>query len=95
MSEGRILLVDDDDGFRFAMGKALRRMGYEVSDAASGEEALTQLSSGESYSAMLLDLRMKGMSGLGVLKRRGNSPVAAVVLTGHGSVQAADRKSVV
>lgn len=89
MSEGRILLVDDDDGFRFAMGKALRRMGYEVADAASGEEALTKLSSGESYSAMLLDLRMKGMSGLGVLKRRGNSPVAAVVLTGHGSVQAA------
>ena len=38
---------------------------------------------------MLLDLRMKGIGGLEVLKRRGNSPVAAIVLTGHGSVQAA------
>ncbi|MFT5354285.1 MAG: DNA-binding NtrC family response regulator [Polyangiales bacterium] len=89
MSEGRILLVDDDDGFRFAMSKALRRLGYEVSGVGSGEEALARLSSKETYLAMLLDLRMKGISGLEVLKRRGNSPVAAVVLTGHGSVQAA------
>ena len=89
MNEGRILLVDDDDGFRFAMSKALRRLGYEVSGVASGEEALARLSSKESYSAMLLDLRMKGIGGLEVLKRRGNSPVAVVVLTGHGSVQAA------
>lgn len=89
MSEGRILLVDDDDGFRFAMSKALRRLGYEVTDVGSGEEALDRLLSSEVYSAMLLDLRMKGIGGLEVLKRRGNSPVSAVVLTGHGSVQAA------
>lgn len=89
MSEERILLVDDDDGFRFAMGKALRRLGYVVDGVASGEEALARLASSLTYSAMLLDLRMKGIGGLEVLKRRRNSPVSAVVLTGHGSVQAA------
>ncbi|HJK92878.1 MAG TPA: sigma-54 dependent transcriptional regulator, partial [Polyangiaceae bacterium LLY-WYZ-15_(1-7)] len=39
--------------------------------------------------AALLDLRMKGMDGLEVLRRRGAAPTRIIVLTGHGTVQAA------
>ncbi len=88
-SPGSVLIVDDDAAFRFAVGKALRRQRYEVEEAASGEEALPRLTSGSPPDAALLDLRMKGMDGLDLLRRRGACRTSIVVLTGHGTVQAA------
>ena len=86
---GRVLVIDDDRAFRFAIRKALRRMGYEVREAADGDEALAELKAPEPPEAALLDLRMKGMDGLEVLRRRGAAPTRIIVLTGHGTVQAA------
>ncbi|MBX3251619.1 MAG: sigma-54-dependent Fis family transcriptional regulator, partial [Myxococcales bacterium] len=85
---GRVLVVDDDEAFRFALRKALRREGFDVSEAASGEDALRTLASSPPDAA-LLDLRMRGMDGLEVLRRRPSGPTRFVVLTGHGTVQAA------
>ena len=87
--QGTILVIDDDQAFRFAIKKALRRVRFDVIEAASGEEALPHLTATEPPDAALLDLRMKGIDGLEVLRRRGGSPTRVVVLTGHGSVQAA------
>ncbi len=87
--KGRILVIDDDKAFRFAIAKALRRLEFEVAEAASGEEALPLLTGDAAPDAALLDLRMRGMDGLEVLRRRGASPTRIVVLTGHGTVQAA------
>ncbi len=88
-ARARVLVVDDDHAFRFAMRKALRRLDFEIVEASSGEEALPHLRSDEPPAAALLDLRMKGMDGLEVLRKRGSSPTRIVVLTGHGSVEAA------
>jgi len=85
----RVLVVDDDHAFRFAIRKALRRLEFDVLEAASGEEALPHLRADEPPEAALLDLRMKGIDGLEVLRRRGSSPTRIIVLTGHGSVEAA------
>ncbi len=91
MSEslGRVLVIDDDAAFRFAVCKALRRNRYDAEEAASGEEALGILTAGAPPDAALLDLRMKGMDGLDVLRRRGACRTRIIVLTGHGTVQAA------
>ena len=89
MTASRVLVIDDDDAFRFAMGKALRRRQFDVMEAASGEDALRELTGPTPPDAALLDLRMKGIDGLEVLRRRGGAPTRIVVLTGHGSVQAA------
>jgi DNA-binding NtrC family response regulator len=86
---GSVLVIDDDAAFRFAVGKALRRQRYAVDDVSSGEEALALLTSESPPDAALLDLRMKGMDGLDVLRRRGACRTSIVVLTGHGTVQAA------
>jgi len=89
VSEGHVLIIDDDSAFRFALGKALRRIGYEVREAASGEEALDKLRAPVPPDAALLDLRMQGIDGLDVLRRRRACPTRIIVLTGHGTVRAA------
>lgn len=86
---GSVLIIDDDAAFRFAMAKALRRGGYAVSEAGSGEEAVGVLSNSAPPDVALLDLKMKGIDGLEVLRRCGSIPTSVIVLTGHGTVKAA------
>ncbi len=85
-----ILLVDDDSAFRHVMSGELRRLGYEVSTASSGEEAVARLERQEAE-VILLDLRLPGVDGLTVLKTiRSRLPSAEVImLTGHGSIDTA------
>jgi len=63
----RILLVDDEDGFRFAAVVALRRCGYRVEEAADGKEALGKALSardaGDPFHLVVTDIRMPVMSG--------------------------------
>ncbi len=84
-----VLIIDDDAAFRFAMAKALRRGGYAVSEASSGEEAVEVLRNSSPPDVALLDLKMKGIGGLEVLRRCGPVPTSVIVLTGHGTVKAA------
>ena len=86
---GSVLIIDDDSAFRFAMAKALRRGGYAVSEASSGEEAVEVLSDHTPPDVALLDLKMKGIGGLDVLRRCGSTQTSVIVLTGHGTVKAA------
>jgi DNA-binding NtrC family response regulator len=83
-----VLIVDDDAAFRFAMAKALSRRGFSVSEADSGEAALTALTYATPNVA-LLDLRMRGIDGLSVLRQARSAKTRFIVLTGHGSVAAA------
>jgi len=86
---GSVLIIDDDTAFRFAMAKALRRGGYAVSEASSGEEAVEVLRDGSPPDVALLDLKMKGIGGLEVLRRCSSISTRVIVLTGHGTVKAA------
>lgn len=89
MMRGSVLIIDDDAAFRFAMAKALRRAGYGVSEAGSGEEAVEILCDQDPPDVALLDLKMKGIGGLEVLRRCGSIPTNVIVLTGHGTVKTA------
>ena len=90
MKPTSILLVDDDSAFRHVVSGELRRLGYEVTTAASGEEAVQRVAASEPE-AVLLDLRLPGMSGLETLRiLNANVPAAEVILlTGHGSIDTA------
>jgi len=73
---GRLLLVDDDALFRESLSQNLMDEGYDVASVDGGEAALGQLSRPEEVDAVLLDWRMPGLDGLGVLRlmrERGHS----------------------
>lgn len=62
-SRGKVLMVDDDTSIRRALHHTLERMGFEVDDAATGEEAL-ELVRKTRYDVLLLDMNMPGMGGV-------------------------------
>lgn len=70
-SKGKILVVDDEEALREALGTYLRLEGYEV-DVASGAEEAMGMAIG-AYNLILLDIMMDGTSGTEMaseLKRR-------------------------
>ena len=79
---GKILVVDDDVGVCDLLCEFLTGLGYQVSTVTSGEEALVK-AGGDRLDAILLDVRMPGMSGLDVLRRIRalGSAVRVVMLT--------------
>lgn len=89
MSRGRVLVIDDDAALRFALGKSLRRRGFDVLEAEGGHAALSILRGDDPPDAAIVDLRMGDLDGLEVLRRKGNVRTRMLVLTGHGTVQAA------
>ena len=64
----RILVVDDEESVRVAVGTLLRRRGYEVELAEGGAAALERLG-GRSFALMVSDVRMPGMNGLELLRQ--------------------------
>ena len=66
MSQGKILLVDDDMGVRLAVGLALTKAGYEVVEAGDGEEAIRLIEKdqkGSNVVTIICDLQMPGLDG--------------------------------
>ena len=63
----RVLIVDDDESIRLMVERVLRRENIEVDSARDGFEAIEKLACND-YSAILLDLMMPRVDGLGVLE---------------------------
>lgn len=57
------LLVDDSKVARLVMGRALESLGFSVTTATSGFEALALLESNGSVDVVLIDWNMPGMEG--------------------------------
>src|SRR5579863_8990396 len=65
--EGRILIVDDDYSLRRVLHTTLFATGFDVNEAASGDEALA-LARAVRFDVILLDLRMPGKGGLEICR---------------------------
>jgi two-component system, OmpR family, response regulator MprA len=63
----RVLIADDDRAIRESLARALELEGYGVSEAVDGVEALTQARR-DSFDALVLDVMMPGVDGLGVCR---------------------------
>jgi DNA-binding NtrC family response regulator len=85
-----ILIIDDEKLIRWTLEGVLRKEGYAVMSADSGEAGL-KLVDEEAPDLILLDLRLPKMDGMEVLERvKEIKPDALVIiLTAHGTVESA------
>ncbi len=82
-----VLIADDEDPLRMTVAAWLKDEGFEVDQAADGEEAIRKISS-KDYDVAILDIKMPGANGLEVLRyAKKNSPYTEVVMmTGMSDV---------
>jgi DNA-binding NtrC family response regulator len=86
----RILVVDDEHLIRWSLEQSLKKQGYDVVTAASGEEAIKQVQD-ESPELMLLDIQLPGMDGLQVLEKvkEIDGEIIVVMVTALGVLETA------
>lgn len=82
-----ILTIDDEENIRNGLADNFELEGYEVKQAASGEEGLKLIAEG-GIDLVITDLRMDGISGSEVVKKVTSEypGIPIIVLTGHGSI---------
>ena len=91
MNSARILVVDDEPQIRRVLRSTLAFRGYELVEAASGEEAL-ELARKVKPDLILLDVNLPGMSGIETCRElRGFTAMPIIMLT----VRNAERDKVV
>jgi two-component system nitrogen regulation response regulator NtrX len=86
----RILVVDDEAAIRASLKQTLEYEGYDVMEAATGEEGI-KLIEREAPDLVFLDIKMPGMDGLEVLHKLRHlvETTPIVVISGHADITTA------
>ncbi len=86
----RILVIDDEAAIRDSLKMILEYEGYEVMQAATGQEGV-KLVEREAPDLVFLDIKMPGMDGLEVLQKLEHmvETTPIVVISGHGDMATA------
>lgn len=85
-NSGTLLIVDDERSIRHSLRTILATLGFQIIEAARGEEALELVRTAH-VDAVLLDIDMPGIGGIAACKgiRRGFPRLPILMLTVHGS----------
>ncbi|MGE5155173.1 MAG: response regulator transcription factor [Bdellovibrio bacteriovorus] len=91
-AEPTVFIVDDDQEVRDAIRLLMRSVGLEAQSFASAQAYLEQFDASRP-GCLVLDVRMKGMSGLDLQEHLSAEPIhpPIVIITGHGDVPMAVR----
>lgn len=86
-----VLVVDDDAQIQTDLSEIIGELGYEVSVAGTGEEALEIIEGKDAFDLVITDLMMPGMDGMALLteikKRSKDLPV--VMITAFATIDSA------
>jgi two-component system, NtrC family, nitrogen regulation response regulator NtrX len=86
----RILIIDDEQGIRAALGQLLEFEGYEVRAVGNAVDGITEYGK-QRPDLVFLDVKMAGIDGIEALKKIKESDASAVVvmISGHATIQTA------
>lgn len=84
----KILIIDDESGFRITIQDRLRGEGYETECAADGESGLKKMLRGD-FDLALLDRMMPAKSGIDVIReyRNAGGTKPVIMVTARSSVE--------
>lgn len=87
-----VFVVDDDAAIRNSLLRLIQSVGLKIRTFRSGEEFLEDFDP-DAPGCLVLDVRMRGMSGLDVQKKLTamGAPIPIIILSGHGDVPMAVR----
>ncbi|MFZ1731782.1 MAG: sigma-54 dependent transcriptional regulator [Bacteroidota bacterium] len=90
MNEFNILVVDDEEAQRASIAGFLRKKGFTLSEAASGNAAISHVRDNH-VDLVLTDFRMPDLTGMDVLRsvRDINPDIPVVVITAYGNIETA------
>ena len=79
----KILIVEDEDAIREVVALNLRLAGYEVTEAASAEQALAVFSPPAGFDVAVLDIMLPGMNGFSLCEtiRRDSASIGIIMLS--------------
>jgi len=87
-----LLFIDDEEGIRRSVSRALKKSSYEIFLAETGEEGVQWIEDHpEKVSTVISDFKMPGLSGMETLARVGriNPEITRIILTGYATMDAA------
>ena len=89
MEQFLVYIVDDDPSVRISLEKALSIEGAHVTTYACAE-AFVEDSVSQDAACLILDLRMPGMTGLGLMDwlKAHRIEIPVIILSGHGDIPA-------
>lgn len=84
----RMLLVDDEDDFRITLANRLKLRKIDITDAASGSEAINLVKE-KSFDVAVIDVKMPGIDGIETLAeiKKIDPSIEVIMLTGHASIE--------
>ena len=90
MSQGRVLIVEDEENERTGLCELISSWGYAAETAADGQEGYEKVSSW-SPSIVITDLKMPRLGGMELLERiaADSQTVAVIVVTAQGTIDSA------
>jgi DNA-binding response OmpR family regulator len=86
----KILIVDDEQNILLYLSEALEDEGYNITTKQSGTEAIEAVAA-DNYDLVLVDLKLRDMEGLEVMRavKEQEPETVVIMLTGHGSLESA------
>ncbi len=90
MSNGNLLVVDDEQSVAITMGAILEMDGYNVTLSTTGADAMTKLHTGV-YDLVLTDLRLDDTDGVSIVSEvaRLQPDTVCIILSGYASLESA------